>query len=250
MVVLVAMKMRNVGCSRAGWWHKTLRFPFESRLSAGTCLTCAWFCVTVTSIPCGDFTPQYNSQYVPSRHTCKARPRTTTTSARFLFPGTHTHRSSCLLSHFGSACGPGSCFSSPRLSSAGRHHRGESCAAGKQNKTMESVRHSKANGFTAAFSPPSLFMCKSIHRVLMVPLMHDTDSFKWPRKKMTIFCTPAELAENNSGGVLNQHFYLKVVQIIVYLSNVSRYGCAMVWLGSCWWWLHPALYPLLTPSRF
>lgn len=71
----------------------------------------------------------------------------------------------------------------------------------KQNKTMESVRHSKANGFTAASSPPSLFMCKSIHRVLMAPVMHDTDSFKWPRKKMRTFHTPAELAENNSGGV-------------------------------------------------
>lgn len=57
----------------------------------------------------------------------------------------------------------------------------------KQNKTMESVRHSKANGFTAASSPPSLFMCKSIHRVLMAPVMHDTDSFKWPRKKWEPF---------------------------------------------------------------
>ncbi len=102
---------------------------------------------------------------------------------------------------FGSVCGPGSCFSSPPLFSVRQHRGGESSAARKQNKTMESVRHSKANGFTAASSPPSLFMCKSIHRVLMAPAMHDTDSFKWPRKKMRIFHTPAELAENNSGGL-------------------------------------------------
>ncbi len=31
--------------------------------------------------------------------------------------------------------------------------------------------------------PPSLFMCKSIHRVLMAPAMHDTDSFKSSQKK-------------------------------------------------------------------
>jgi len=52
---------------------------------------------------------------------------------------------------------------------------------------MESVRHSEANGFTATSSPPSLIMHKSIHRVLMAPAMHDTDLFKWPRKKEESF---------------------------------------------------------------
>lgn len=95
----------------------------------------------------------------------------------------------------------GSRCSSPPLLSVRRYRGGESSAARKRNKTMESVRHSTANGFTAASPPPSIFMCKSIHRVLMAPAMHDTDSFKWPREKNRIFHTPAELAENNSGGL-------------------------------------------------
>lgn len=52
--------------------------------------------------------------------------------------------------------------------------------SGNGLKTMESARHGTANGFTAASSPHSLFMCRSIHRVLMAPAMHDTDSFKSP----------------------------------------------------------------------
>lgn len=93
----------------------------------------------------------------------------------------------CLLSHLDLCVAQASCFSSPPLLSVLQHRGGESSAARKQNKTMESVRHSKANGFTAASSPPSLFMCKSIHRVLMALAMHDTDSFKWPSKKKESF---------------------------------------------------------------
>lgn len=107
------------------------------------------------------------------------------------------------------------------------HHRGESCAARKQNKTMESVRHSKANGFTATSSPPSLFMCKSIHRVLMVPAMHDTDSFKWPRKKKKRDTCRVGRKQFRKG-VLNQRFHLKMVQMFVYRFNASPYGSGMV----------------------
>lgn len=81
-------------------------------------------------------------------------------------------------------CGPGSCFSSPpQLLGCRSVAEMNPPLPEKPNKTMESVRHSKANGFTAASSPPSLFMCKSIHRALMAPAMHDTDSFKWPGEK-------------------------------------------------------------------
>lgn len=55
--------------------------------------------------------------------------------------------------------------------------------ARERNKTMESVRHSKANGFTTTSSTPLLIMRKSIHRVLMASAMRDTDSFKYPRKE-------------------------------------------------------------------
>lgn len=52
---------------------------------------------------------------------------------------------------------------------------------------MQSVKHSRANGFTGTSSLPLLIMRKSIHRVLMASAMHDTDSFKWPRKREESF---------------------------------------------------------------
>lgn len=68
---------------------------------------------------------------------------------------------------FGSVCGLGSCFHRLHLFFVPPHRGGESSAARKQYKTMESVRHSTANGFTVDPSPPLFFMCKSIHRVLL-----------------------------------------------------------------------------------
>lgn len=100
----------------------------------------------------------------PSQHAHPAT-HTTTTNTNFL--------AVLPTLPFGSVCGLGSCFSLPPLFSVPQHRGFESSAAWEQNKTMESVRHSKANGFTAASSPPSLFMCKSIHRVLMAPAMHE-----------------------------------------------------------------------------
>lgn len=144
-------------------------------------------------------------------------------------------------------CGAGSRFSSPPLLSVRRYRGGESSAARKRNKTMESVRHSTANGFTAASPPPSLFMCKSIHRVLMAPAMHDTDSFKWPRerKKKRIFHTPAELAENNSGGLYWISISLCQNGAKCLFTVLMHCVMALVWFWLIFAsdWLYSALYP-------
>lgn len=95
---------------------------------------------------------------------------------------------------------------------------------------MELVRRSRANGFTAASPPPSLSMCKSIHRVLMAPATRDTDPFKWPggkKQKWESFTHLQSWQKNNSRSVLllNRHFfYLKMVQMFVYWFKASRNG--------------------------
>lgn len=149
---------------------------------------------------------------------------------------------------FGSVCvARAHAFSSPPLFSVRQDRRGESSAARKPNKTMESVRHSKANGFTAASSPPSLFMCKSIHRALMAAAMHDTDSFKWPGEKKWESFTHLQSWRKTIQVVLNQHFYLKMVQTFVYCFLMCRV-MAQVWflVDFCRWWLYSVLYPSLS----
>lgn len=151
-------------------------FPVSVFFS-GSCQTCAWSQVTVASVP-SDALPflQYDLIHTTTNPLCThAHPHTQPQQ-------TLISLLCCLLYHSDLRVARAYAFSSPPLLSMLQHRRGESSAARKKNKTMESVKHSKANGFTAASSPPSLFMCKSIHRVLMAPAMHDTDSFKWPSK--------------------------------------------------------------------
>lgn len=101
-------------------------------------------------------------------------------------------------------------------------------------------------------SPPPLphlrFSCEKVFieswwRQPCMTLIH----LNGPEKKMRIFHTPAELAENNSGGVYwISIFYLKMVQMFVYCFNASRYGCGVVLVDFCQWWLYSALYPWLS----
>lgn len=99
--------------------------------------------------------------------------------------------------------------------------RGEFSATRKRNKTIESVRQCRSNGFTTASSPPLLIMRKSIHRVLIVLFMRDGYSLKWAWKKTKNFSHTCIVGTKQLRGMC----WISIVFNIKNGANVSVWHC-------------------------